>query len=137
VKHVFVDTGGFVALLIAEDRDHLRAASLFELAARERWTLVTTNAVVIETYAVLLSRARDGRRLALSFLDSIPNESGLTVERIRLDDEQNAAALLRSHQDKGYSFCDAISFVVMHRLSISEAIAFDRHFREYGRFTIL
>jgi predicted nucleic acid-binding protein len=99
--------------------------------------LVTTNAVVIETYAVLLSRARDGRRLALSFLDSIPNESGLTVERIRLDDEQNAAALLRSHQDKGYSFCDAISFVVMHRLNVSEAIAFDRHFREYGRFTIL
>lgn len=31
----------------------------------------------------------------------------------------------------------ALSFVVMERLRINEAIAFDRHFREYGRFTIL
>ena len=40
-------------------------------------------------------------------------------------------------QDKTYSFCDALSFVVMERLGITEAIAFDRHFREYGRVTIL
>lgn len=98
---------------------------------------VTTNAVIMETHAVLLSRARDGRRLALAFLDSIPNDSGLTVERIRLDDEQDAVSLLYRHQDKGYSLCDATSFVIMQRLNISEAIAFDRHFREYGRFTIL
>jgi predicted nucleic acid-binding protein len=32
---------------------------------------------------------------------------------------------------------DALSFIVMERIGINEAIAFDRHFREYGRFTIL
>jgi predicted nucleic acid-binding protein len=36
-----------------------------------------------------------------------------------------------------YSFCDALSFVVMERLNIPEAIAFDRHFAEYGRFALL
>jgi len=86
---VFVDTGGFVALLVAEDQMHPRASALFESASRERWALVTTNTVVIETYSVLLARAKD------------------------------------------------LSFVVMERLGITEAIAFDRHFREYGRFTIL
>jgi predicted nucleic acid-binding protein len=30
-----------------------------------------------------------------------------------------------------------LSFAVMERLGIGEAIAFDRHFREYGRFAIL
>jgi len=44
---------------------------------------------------------------------------------------------LRAHEDKSYSLCDALSFVVMERLRIREAIAFDQHFRAYGRFTIL
>jgi predicted nucleic acid-binding protein len=48
-----------------------------------------------------------------------------------------AISILRDHQDKTYSFCDALSFVVMERLGVVEAIAFDRHFREYGRFTVL
>jgi predicted nucleic acid-binding protein len=32
--------------------------------------------------------------------------------------------------DKGYSFCDAMSFVVMERPGVTFAIAFDRHFVE-------
>lgn len=59
------------------------------------------------------------------------------VVRVATTDEAHAIAILRSHQDKGYSLCDALSFVVMERLGIQEAIAFDRHFREYGKFTIL
>jgi predicted nucleic acid-binding protein len=139
MKRVFVDTGGFVALLVAEDQMHLRAAALFASAAQERWTLVTTNAVVIETYSVLLARARDGRNVAISFLDALAEDQsqGLVIERVQPDDEINAISLVRAHTDKTYSLCDAVSFVVMERLGITEAIAFDRHFREYGRFTIL
>lgn len=55
MKRVFVDTGGFVALLVAEDKMHPRASTLFDSAARDHWSLVTTNAVVVETYSV-----RDG-----------------------------------------------------------------------------
>ena len=138
MRRVFVDTGGFVALLVAEDQMHDRAATLFALASRERWALVTTNAVVIETYSVLLARAREGRRAAVAFLDAIETSvHALTVEPIRTEDELKAAALVRAHVDKSYSLCDALSFVVMERLAVTEAIAFDRHFREYGRFTIL
>ena len=32
---------------------------------------------------------------------------------------------------------DAMSFVAMARLGITDAIAFDRHFAEYGRFALL
>ena len=137
---MFVDTGGFVALLVAEDEMHPRASELFESASRDRWTLVITNAVVVETYSVLLARAKDGRRTAISFLDAVEKDQAqgsLVVERIRPDDELNAIALLRTHTDKSFSLCDTLSFVVMERLGITEAIAFDRHFREYGRFTIL
>jgi predicted nucleic acid-binding protein len=59
------------------------------------------------------------------------------VERVRRADEERAIAILKKHKDKTYSFCDALSFAVMERLALTEAIAFDRHFRAYGRFQIL
>lgn len=52
-------------------------------------------------------------------------------------DEEQAIKLLREQADKTYSLCDALSFVVMKRLNISSAIAFDRHFREYGQLVLL
>ena len=136
MKRVFIATSGFFALLCAEDHSHERARSLFSQADAERWRLTTSNAVVIETHALLLARLRDGRRHALAFLDQL-EQTQVRVERIRAKDEQGAITLVRKHQDKEYSLCDALSFVVMERLRLKEAIAFDRHFREYGRFIVL
>jgi predicted nucleic acid-binding protein len=136
MRRVFVDTSGFVGLLVPQDALHARARSLFEQADAERWQLVTTNAVIVETYSLLLVRTRDRRSSAIAFLDSL-DRTGLAVERIRQEDEERAVALVRAHRDKTYSLCDALSFVIMERLGITEAIAFDRHFREYGQLTIL
>ena len=136
MKHVFVDTGGFFALLCAEDRSHEHAGALFAEADAKRWHLVTTNAVVIETHALLIARLRDGRRYGIEFLDRI-RKTDFHIERVRVTDEKRAVELLRRHTDKAYSLCDALSFVVMERLKLKEAIAFDHHFREYGRFIIL
>jgi predicted nucleic acid-binding protein len=136
LRSVFVDTGGFVALLVAEDANHTKAEDLFGQAARETWRLNTTNSVVVETYSTLLARARKGRASALAFVDGLKSTS-LRIERVRVEDEGKALELVRRHHDKLYSLCDAQSFVVMERLHIREAIAFDKHFREYGRFTIL
>jgi predicted nucleic acid-binding protein len=136
VKRVFVDTSGFFALLVEEDQFHEYARLLFRQANTERWHLVTTNVVVIETYALLLVRSHSSRYDALRFLDMIEKDA-YRVERIRKTDETRARALVRAHQDKTYSLCDALSFIVMERLRITEAIAFDRHFRSYGRFMIL
>ena len=136
MKRVFIDSGGFFALLAAEDRFHDHAWSVFSQANAERWRLVTTNAVVVETYSLLLVRSRGGRRSALAFLDMVGDDA-YHVEWVRKRDEERAIALLRAHEDQSYSLCDALSFVVMERLRIREAVAFDRHFRAYGRFTIL
>ncbi|HVO27469.1 MAG TPA: hypothetical protein VMW56_27975 [Candidatus Margulisiibacteriota bacterium] len=69
-----------------------------------------------------------------TFLDRI--EQGLcVVHRVSARDEKRAVALVRTHEDKSYSLCDALSFVVMERRRINEALAFDRHFLAYGGFT--
>lgn len=136
MKRVFVDSGGFFALLARDDQFHQRAQSLFQRAYNDHWRLVTTNAVVIETYALILTRSHNGRQHAIGFLDMIAGDA-YQIERIRKTDEGAAIKLLRTHQDKSYSLCDALSFVVMERLGINEVIAFDRHFHEYGRFIVL
>jgi predicted nucleic acid-binding protein len=48
MKRVFVDTGGFVALLVAEDKMHELAASLFETASREHWSGDPVRSVISE-----------------------------------------------------------------------------------------
>jgi predicted nucleic acid-binding protein len=136
VKSVFVDSSGFFAHFVAADAFHEQARALFQQAKAERWRLITTNAVVFEAYALFLYRTRNGRTNALALLAII--DRGLcAVERVSVQDETRAMALVRAYEDKAYSLCDASSFIVMERLNIREAIAFDRHFREYGRFTIL
>ena len=97
---------------------------------------MTTNAVVVEMHSLPLVRSHDGQRSALAFLDMVGDDA-YHVERVRKRDEERTIALLRAHVDKSYSLCNTLSFVVMESLRIREAVAFDRHFRAYGRFTIL
>jgi len=135
VRRVFVDSSAFFALIAREVRLRTHATMIFHRATSERWTLLTTNAVVIETHALLLNRMRQGRRKALQFLDALAH-SKVEVERCTEQDERAAIALLRAHTDKSYSLCDALSFVVMERLGVEEAISYDADFRSYGRFLI-
>ncbi len=121
---VFVDSGGWFAYLVGSDAEHAAAHRLFTRARDERRTLVTTNAVLFETHALIVNRARDGRTLALAFLDDV--QAGLCeVVRVTKQDERRAIELIRRNTDKDYSFCDALSFVVMEREGVREAIAFD------------
>jgi predicted nucleic acid-binding protein len=82
MSRVFVDTGAFFALLVADDRNHERAKDLFERAVRDRWRLVTTNAVVTETHALLLVRARDAR-YSTSAMTGVLRRSAASMPRPR------------------------------------------------------
>lgn len=136
MKRVFVDSSAFFADVVAEDAHHGPARALLDQSVSDGWERVTTNAIVFEIYTLLIKKARNGRALALGLLDDI--EAGVcTVVRIGQEDETRAIEILRGHDDKAYSFCDALSFAVMERLGLTEAIAYDRDFQTYGRFTLL
>ena len=134
MNRVFVDTSGFYASLNRRDAYHRDAARLFRRAQREHWFLFTTNFVLAESHALIL--ARMGRNRAWNFLQAIITGS-TNVIRAEEADERRARAIIEQYQDKEFSYCDAVSFAVMERLDIREAIAFDDHFRQYGQFTIL
>ncbi len=130
---VFVDTGAYFALAFDGDRDHTSALSLSRYLAQEHRQLVTTNFVLAETHALILNRLN--RAIALRVLLSILN-SKTRIIRVSQSDEDVAIALLQTYQDKDYSMTDATSFVVMQRLGMSTAFAFDEHFSQH-RFLVL
>ncbi len=89
MKRVFVDSGGFFDLLAREDRFHKCARALFQRTNSENWRLITTNAVVIETYALILTRAYNGCQNAIGFLNMMMTDT-YQIERIRKGDEEAA-----------------------------------------------
>lgn len=61
MRSVFVDTSGFYALLDRTDPFHAECASYFERAEAEGWSLVTSNYVLHETWALIQARLAAGR----------------------------------------------------------------------------
>lgn len=131
MKEVFVDTGAFYAALNQKDKYHQKAVQLFTRAVEEEWQLFTSNFVVAETHALILTRL--GRDLATDWLRDVP----AVVMRVTEVDESKAKRIIFGYQDKEFSYCDATSFAVMERMRIREVMAFDPHFTQYGKFVVV
>jgi predicted nucleic acid-binding protein len=120
-------------LLDRDDQQHDEAVHILRSLAREQALQCTTNVILIEAHALVLSRL--GIQQGQAFLRDM-ERSATTVVRVRASDEMRAREIIYQYDDKDFSMTDAISFVVMERLHITRAFTFDRHFAQYG-FTIL
>ncbi|MBI2089120.1 MAG: PIN domain-containing protein [Deltaproteobacteria bacterium] len=126
MAQLLVDTSAVYALIDRDDTYHRKAVALLRSLPRRGLTPLLTNFIVAESHALLLSRL--GAGIARDWL----LRQIWPVERIAADDEEKAREIVRRYTDKSFSYTDATSFVVMERLSIKEAFAFDPHFRQYG-----
>jgi predicted nucleic acid-binding protein len=132
-RRVFVDSSVYLALLDQDDEHHREATQILHQLAQERYRQFTTNVLLIESHALILSVL--GRTQAAQFLKDM-HESHTVILRVRASDEERAQQILFQYDDKDFSFADAISFAVMERLEIRLAFTFDRDFAQYG-FTVL
>ena len=130
-RGVLWDSSAILALLDADDADHLRAVATARQIAAERRPSFITNYIEAEAHALLLRKL--GRTVARHWLltGSLPVMTALPT------DEQRAKDLLARHVDKDWTLCDAISFAVLDARRVSRAFTFDRHFRQYGRIQVL
>ena len=128
MKTVFVDTSGFYAALDRTDPFHAEAARGFRQAKAEGWRLMTTNYVVHEAWALIQNRL--GWDSVDAFLDGLLPLCELTW----VDDSLHEAAAARCRRDhlRLLSLTDCVSFEVMKRLGLAEAIARDKHFSREG-----
>ena len=129
-RRIFVDTGAWYAIQVADDEWHQDAAGTLRALLARPTALVTSNHVIGETYTLL--RIACGHAAAMRFLDQL--EETKRLERAFVDRplEVRAYRLLRQYTDQDFSFVDACSFAVMRAERIRHAFAFDQHFATAG-----
>jgi hypothetical protein len=131
---IFLDTGFLFALFVEGDVNHDRVRKIFEGYRGRRLPdlLVTTNHVLAETVTLLGKRGHPDSRvrhgLAVSVGQQLLAGTLAQVHRASEEEEREALAYLAKHQDQEYSFADCVSFVVMDKQGITEALAVDSDF---------
>jgi predicted nucleic acid-binding protein len=130
---IFVDTSAWFAASVPTDPNY--QAALGFLTATDPGLLVTTD-YVLDEYLTLLKTRGQLRRVNI-LGRQILEEVVCRIEWVEPGDVYKAWVIFDSYSDKGWSFTDCVSRAVMERLEITEAFAFDEHFREFGNVTVL
>lgn len=128
----FVDTSALYAVLDATDRNHRRAAAtLRDLLDRDE-PLLTTNYVIVESFALIQNR------LGVPAVRSANDDVLPTLIPVWVDEETHArgvASMLAAGQ-RNLSLVDCTSFEVMRARGLRTAFAFDPDFSRQGFTTI-
>lgn len=128
---VFADTFFFLAALNARDRRHAQAVQMLSNLTRP---IVTTAFVLTEVADGLAHRST--RSIAIELERELRSDPRFIL--IPAEDElwQAAMRLYTARPDKDWSLTDCISFLVMERQGITDALTGDHHFEQAG-FAIL
>ena len=130
---LFVDTSAFIALRVQDDLHYRRAQGFLHEIKQKRIRLHTTNFILDEVYTYFCKY----HEIAVAMMELISENPLILLNRVTAEDEIKARAILRTFQDKDFSYTDATSFTVMERLGIHAVFAFDDHFIQYGKFLVL
>lgn len=129
---IFVDTGAWYASLVPTDPDHERAV---QWLADNNVPLLTTDYVIDETLTLL--RVRGERKRALLLGARFFNDGLAEIHKVTAADLMLAWNTFEQFDDKGWSFTDCTSKVVMDQLGIKVAFAFDHHFHQFGTIQVV
>jgi len=132
---IFLDTGFLLALASARDENHGRALDVLNsYRGGSLWDqVITTNHVVAEAITAVRFKAEPhnlpkGHALAVEIGRGLYDGAFGKIYDVTTDEERSAFEYFARHQDKAYSFVDCISFVVMDKLGLREALSVDGDF---------
>lgn len=129
---MLIDSSGLLCLLHRSESFHALSAALFKNAAFR-----LTHSYVIAEFVALAEARKLPRDIALEFVKDL--HGAPNIERVWADEtlHREAFDLLLQRRDKTYSLCDAVSFVLMRRYRILEALTTDQHFEQEGFLRLL
>ncbi len=127
---LFLDANYIIALEASDDQRHHDAEHHWRKLLETPLSLVTTSYVLDKIVTFLNSKRQHSKAvrvgnnlLAASSIQMIHVDEALFYEGWRYFEQ---------HADKTFSLTDCISFVLMRRLGITDALTFDRHFTQAG-----
>lgn len=91
---------------------------------------MTTDCVLDELLTLL--KLRESHRVAVAAGERLWQRRVVRIEHITDEDIRRAWEVFRQYHDKDWSFTDCTSKVVIERLGIAQAFAFDSHFEQFG-----
>ncbi|HEY7089224.1 MAG TPA: PIN domain-containing protein [Tepidisphaeraceae bacterium] len=127
---IFVDAGAFIARYRPSDQHHRAAMRGWNERRARQDPLVTRQLVLFE--ASKLPGAMFGNRFAADRFEEWLSSTRLQTIRTTPEVDLQAIALWRKFADQAISGVDCVSFVLMRRLRIKRAFAFDKHFAIAG-----
>jgi len=127
---VFVDSGAWIALAFARDPLHASAREQWDILLGAGARLCTSVPVVIETFTFLDRNAN--RDVALAWRSALYSKGAVKILPCELSDLEHAWQYFQRSDLHKLSAVDATSFVIMKRMGIRIAYAFDRHFAMAG-----
>jgi uncharacterized protein len=124
---MLLDTSGLLCLHYRTEPLHTQARIEYKKAIAR-----LTHSYIIAEYVALANARRFPRPSVLAFVVDLLDSPD--IETVWVDEQIHRAAieLLTVRQDKMYSLCDSVSFVLMHQRGIAEALTTDRHFEQEG-----
>lgn len=130
MRVVFADTGYWVALINPRDELHNKATELSK--SLNPVHIVTSEMVLTEVLNDFSKRGDYLRQVTTKLIDSINENSNITVVAQTSDQFQQGLELYKNRLDKNWSLTDCVSFKIMEQMDIYEALAYDKHFEQAG-----
>ena len=125
---VFVDTSALYAVLDRGDEFHGSATESWIRLLSAGESLVTSNYVVVECFALVQSRL--GMDAVRVFNDDVLPV--LSVLWMAAESHSSAAQAVLAAGRRDLSLVDCSSFLLMRQAGLRTAFAFDKHFSEQG-----
>ncbi|HIK17220.1 MAG TPA: type II toxin-antitoxin system VapC family toxin [Leptolyngbyaceae cyanobacterium M33_DOE_097] len=129
---MLLDTSGLLCLHFSTEPLHTQACAAYQKAA-----LRLTHNCVIAEYVALANARRFSRASVLTFVVDLLSNPDIETVWVDKPIHQAAIELLLFHQDKTYSLCDAVSFILMRDRGVSDALSTDLHFEQEGFVRLL
>jgi len=129
---IFADTFYYIAFLSPSDEAHERAAAFTQGYDGK---MVTTEWVLTEVADGLASLTT--RNACAAFIESTRRDSDIIIVPATSALFSEGLLLYRNRVDKQWSQTDCISFVVMEREGLTEALTGDHHFEQAGYRALL
>ena len=135
MRHLFVDTSGWLALVHSGDAMHAAASEVYLKRFAAGWDFVTHGGVMLEL-GNSLSAVRS-RHLAVRLKEILESSARMTVVHVSEDLYEAGWQLYAARPDKDWGIVDCISFALMRERGLSEALTADHHFEQAGFVKLL
>lgn len=127
-----IDTSAWLIMFDETSPQNKRAVDLY----RSDDIRITHSYIISELVSLAIARRHPLLRI-LNYVEDLLKDSNIEVLWIDEAYTWKALNLLLERQDKKWSLCDAVSFLVMDDNSITEALTTDHHFEQAGFVKLL